>query len=73
MFIKRFWWKKLKFINREVSTIKDWYIIKYKIEINKNFFLKPTTKFTESHVNKPNKNVDIEAKVPRENIKRTLL
>ncbi|CAD8122318.1 unnamed protein product [Paramecium sonneborni] len=40
-----------------------------KIEINKNFFLKPTTKFNPNTQNKIFKNVDIEAKVQRENIK----
>ncbi|CAK79212.1 unnamed protein product (macronuclear) [Paramecium tetraurelia] len=40
-----------------------------KIEINKNFFLKPTTKFNSNTQNKSSKNVDIEAKVQRENIK----
>ncbi|CAD8170497.1 unnamed protein product [Paramecium octaurelia] len=40
-----------------------------KIEINKNFFLKPTTKFNSNAQNKSSKNVDIEAKVQRENIK----
>ncbi|CAD8108875.1 unnamed protein product [Paramecium primaurelia] len=40
-----------------------------KIEINKNFFLKPTTKFNTNTQNKISKHVDIEAKVQRENIK----
>ncbi|CAD8207754.1 unnamed protein product [Paramecium octaurelia] len=40
-----------------------------KIEINKNFFLKPTTKFNANTQNKISRNVDIEAKVQRENIK----
>ncbi|CAD8114601.1 unnamed protein product [Paramecium primaurelia] len=40
-----------------------------KIEINKNFFLKPTTKFNTNTQNKISKNVDIEVKVQRENIK----
>lgn len=44
-------------------------MIKSNVEINKNFFLKPTTKFNTNTQNKSSKNVDIEAKVQREQIK----